>query len=112
MKYATIVITILIITAVLIPGPNLPNVSIGSFDKVIHIGMFCVWAIAVRYDFNPRPFNFSIIFLAGMAFSLFTEILQLLVEGRSFDFYDMVADGIGLMTGLLLSGKILKILGK
>lgn len=112
MKYATVIVSLLIIVAVLIPGPNLPDVNIGGFDKVIHIGMFGLWAVAVRYDFNSKSFKFFIVFLAGMLFSMLTEILQLLVEGRSFDIYDMAADGIGLIGGLLVSGKILKLLGK
>jgi VanZ family protein len=110
MKYATISISLLIIAAVLIPGPNLPDVSIGGFDKVVHMGMFALWAIAVRYDFDTKPFKFFIVFLAGIFFSILTEILQLMIEGRNFDVYDMAADGIGLIAGLLVSGEVLKLL--
>jgi VanZ family protein len=110
MKIFTIIVSLLIIVGVLIPGPNLPDVGIGGFDKVVHIGMFGLWAIVVRYDFDTKPFRFFIVFLAGMLFSILTEILQLLVEGRSFDIYDMAADGIGLIGGLLVSGEVLKFL--
>lgn len=107
MKFATPLISVLIIIAVLIPGKDLPDVSIGGYDKLIHIAMFATWAVAVRYDFNTR-FRFAAIFIAGLLFSLLTEVLQLLVEGRSFDLYDMVADAAGLVLGLLLSGWVLK----
>lgn len=112
MKYATIFVSILIIIAVLIPGGDLPDVSVGGFDKVIHIGMFAVWAVAVRYDFNSPDFRFLFFFAVGMAFSALTEVLQLLVEGRSFDLYDGVADLFGLGLGLLVSGPVLRALNK
>lgn len=111
-KYATIITSALIVIAVLIPGSNIPDVNIVGFDKVVHVGMFMVLAVAVRYDFNSPSFNFIIAFLAGLLFSLFTEILQLMVEGRTFDLYDMIADGIGLLVGLLISGRILRLLGR
>jgi VanZ family protein len=108
MKYATALVSILIVIAVLIPGSNLPDVGIGGFDKLIHVAMFGTWAVAVRYDFNIKPFPWLFTFFVGLLFSGLTEILQLVVEGRTFDVYDMVADTIGLVAGLLVSGPILK----
>jgi VanZ family protein len=111
-KYlSTTVISILIIIAVLIPGSKLPGVEIVGFDKVVHLGMFATWAIAVRYDF-PSRYKVLFIFIAGLFFSFLTEVLQLLAEGRSFDIYDMVADAVGLIIGLLVSRRILKLLGR
>jgi len=108
MKIATIVVSILIIIAVLIPGGNLPDVSIGGYDKLIHMAMFAVWAIAVRYDFGNSRFRYILVFFMGVAFSALTEILQLLVEGRSFDLYDMAADAVGLVVGLLIGAPLVK----
>jgi VanZ family protein len=102
MKYATVIVSILIIIAVLVPGSNLPDVNIGSFDKVVHVAMFTAWAVAVRYDFDRKPFPWPLVLITGIVFSGFTEVLQLLVEGRSFDVYDMAADTLGLIAGLLL----------
>lgn len=107
MKYATFIVSALIVIAVIIPGRDLPDVNIGGYDKLIHVGMFAVWAIAVRYDFRSRASRYIAIFICGMLFSLFTEILQLFVEGRSFDPYDMMADGLGLIVGLALSGIVI-----
>lgn len=108
MKYATLIVSAFIVIAVLIPGGNLPDVGLGGMDKAIHIGMFAVWAIAVRYDFNTKPFPFLIVFVAGLFFSALTEVLQLVVEGRSFDLYDMAADAVGVLAGVLVSGVVLK----
>lgn len=112
MKYATILVSLMILVAVLIPGRDLPDVDIGGYDKLIHFGMFAVWALAVRYDFRTKPSRYYLVFLAGMLFSLFTEVVQLPVEGRSFDPYDMAADGVGLLVGLLISGPILRVIDR
>jgi VanZ family protein len=109
MKYVpSIVVTLLIIVAVLIPGSTIPNVNIIGFDKIVHVTMFFTWAAALHCDF-PRTHYLKIIFL-GLAFSVSTELLQLVAEDRSFDWYDMVADGIGLCVGLLMASTVLSIL--
>ena len=108
MKFTTFFVSVLIIIAVLIPGSNLPDVSIGGYDKVIHIAMFIAWALAVRFDYNRQPFHYALVFLIGIIFSAFTEVLQILVEGRSFDIYDMAADAIGLVIGLAISGPVIR----
>ena len=112
MKIATIIVSILIIIIVLIPGSQVPDVKIIGIDKIVHIGLFGLWAVAVRYDFNSPSFKFLIAFLVGMVFSVVTELLQLLVEGRSFDVQDLVADAIGLLFGLIVSGRVVKLLTK
>jgi VanZ family protein len=110
MKVLTFVVSILIIIAVLIPGSNIPSVSFAGVDKFVHITMFASWAVAIAFDFRTvKPW---IIFLLGLLFSLITEILQLFVEGRSFDFYDMIADGAGLILGLLLAKPFIKIMSR
>lgn len=111
MKYITLLVSALIVIAVLIPGRDLPDVSIGGYDKLIHVLMFAAWAVAVRYDFRDR-FSFALIFGAGVLFSFLTEVLQLLVEGRSFDLYDMAADAIGVIVGLLASKVLLKFIDR
>ena len=109
MKYATLLVSVLIIIAVLIPGQNLPDVSIGGYDKLIHFGMFLVWALAVQSDFGTRLVSRRIFFLvSGVAFSGLTEVVQILVEGRSFDMYDMIADVVGLIAGLLIGPIIIR----
>jgi VanZ family protein len=113
MKYLfTALVSVLIVIAVLIPGPNLPDVGIGGLDKIVHISMFGTWAIAVRHDFNRSNFRFVLVFVIGMCFSLSTEVLQVFVEGRTFDWYDVVADGVGLLAGLALSKTILNLLAR
>ena len=67
-----------------------------------------VWAVAIRFDLPT--INKILVFVIGIAFSCLTEVLQLFTEDRSFDFYDMLADVIGLSTGLILSHLVIRIL--
>ena len=106
MKYATLITSILIIIVVLIPGGNLPSVGTTGIDKLVHVAMFAVWSVAVRFDFNVKPFPYALVFFMGLAFSLLTEILQLPVEDRSFDWFDVAADTVGLVAGLLIGGPV------
>jgi VanZ family protein len=110
LKYFTIIISVLILIVVLIPGANVPNINFIGFDKIVHISMFAAWAVALRFDVvSLRPWA---VVMLGMLFSLFTEITQLFVEGRSFDLYDLVADLVGLMIGVVVAGPINKVLRK
>ena len=109
MKFATLLVSVLILVAVLIPGGNLPDVNRGGYDKLIHFGMFLVWVVALQFDFGTKSLSRRIFFLlAGVAFSALTEVVQILVEGRSFDMYDMIADVVGLIAGLLIGPTIIR----
>ena len=112
MKYfSTTAVTILILIAVLIPGSNIPDVGIGGIDKPVHFLMFFTWSVAVRLDFSPN-FKRALCLLTGIVFSVLTEVLQILVEGRSFDYLDISADTVGLIIGLLSGDYVLKIVLK
>jgi VanZ family protein len=108
MKVLSLIVSVLIVIAVLIPGSSIPDVEFIGVDKFVHIAMFSSWAIAIGYDFpSTRPW---LVFILGLGFSIFTEFLQLFIEGRSFDFYDMIADAGGLLLGLILIRPATKIL--
>jgi len=83
----------------------------GGFDKLVHFCMFFTWAVAVRLDFSPE-FKWPRAFLAGVVFTVLTEVLQLFAEERSFDYFDMLADTIGLFAGLWSGEMVLKIVLK
>jgi VanZ family protein len=108
MRFLAVIASALIIIAVLLPGSTIPDVGVVGVDKFVHIAMFAGWAVAVRYDYpNIKAW---LVFVYGLLFSVLTEILQLFIEGRSFDLYDMMADGAGLLLGLLLTKPALRIL--
>lgn len=107
----TAIISVLIIVAVLLPGSQIPDVSIVGFDKFVHVGMFGTWALAVRYDFRHKPFSFLLAVGIGLLFSLGTEVLQVFVEGRTFDGWDIAADAVGLLIGFLVASPVLRAVG-
>lgn len=109
MKYATVVVSVLILIAVLLPGSKIPDVGPGGFDKVVHFGMFVVWTIALRYDLDRRkPFPYGMALMLGVGFSALTEVIQILTEDRTFDVYDMMANLLGVLTGLAVSGPVVR----
>jgi VanZ family protein len=110
MKYlATIFVTVLILVAVLLPGSKIPSVGFQGIDKLAHFTLFYMWSLAIRFDFNNN-FKWIIGFIAGLTFSYLTEVLQLLVEDRAFDYYDIIADTAGLSVGLATGIFVLKII--
>lgn len=98
----TIIVTALILAVVLLPGSALPETpGIPGFDKMVHFLMFLTLAIAIHIDFgltDGRRLGIAIV--AALVFSALTEALQLLVEGRSAELFDLVADMSGFIAGL------------
>jgi glycopeptide antibiotics resistance protein len=98
MKYwSSIGATLLIFVAVLLPGGNIPRVDFPHFDKLVHITLFTIWAIAMRRDF-PQLGIWQLLAI-GFSFGLITEFVQLFTEHRSFDILDFAADGVGIFVG-------------
>ena len=110
MKVLTLIVSILILIAVLIPGSQIPDVNVIGVDKVVHICMFTAWAVALRFDFPNL--KIWLVFALGMVFSVVTEVVQIFAEGRTFDLYDMIFDAIGLSIGLAISKPVIKLLNR
>lgn len=110
MKYpATIIVTIVALTAVLWPGSALPDTGGLPIDKLAHFVIFVTWTVAVVHDFRLKWYT---ALLAAMLFALGTECLQLGVEGRSFDLNDLIADAAGAVFGVANSSFIIRITKK
>jgi hypothetical protein len=94
-RILSIVATAIVLTAVLLPGRDIPDVGVPGMDKAVHLLMFACWSLALRFDFallSRRP----VLLLAIGFFAAFcTETMQLAVEGRSFDPADAAFDIIG-----------------
>jgi VanZ family protein len=99
----TIVVTILILVAVLLPGASLPDSpGIPGFDKLVHFVMFLILAAAALRDFQlAGRRRVALAIIASLAFSALTEALQLMVDGRSSELVDMAADMAGFIVGII-----------
>jgi hypothetical protein len=108
---------IIIFVLVTMPGKDIPKVSFLeeiSFDKVVHMGLFCVLVVLVCWPFyksdvphTKKLQYFFIIALSGSAWGYCTELIQKFwVEiGRTYDLFDWAADSLGAVAGYIFARK-------
>jgi len=97
MKYIpAIIVTIVILIVVSIPGRSIPRFGFNGLDKTAHLLFFCTWSLSVQFGFTTRS-RWRWILFAGIIFGLITEVIQIFVKERSFDFFDVLFDTFGLM---------------
>jgi VanZ family protein len=99
--WPSLVWTFLILLACSLPGKEIPEAPLfPHFDKLVHFGLFFVWSILwlARY-----PSRWLVILVSGIIFGIFIEFYQeWLPIGRSFDWWDAVADSFGAVTGTII----------
>ena len=92
-----------------IPGHDLPDLGLWSFDKVVHAIEFGLLGIllyrALRF---PRPVwrPYLLTLLIGIPFAALDEIHQLFVPGRFCDIYDFLMDVAGIVLFAGISARI------
>lgn len=98
--WPAIVWTLLILTLCLAPSSDLPEApSIEGLDKIVHIGLFAVWSFLWT---NYKPGKAPGILLLGVVMGTAIEFLQeMTAMGRSFEWWDLAADVLGLLIGSL-----------
>ena len=90
-----------------IPGSALPEQSWFidiQLDKWIHIGLFSVLIFLWCSSFQlGLPGTAWIIIILAITYGLLVEFVQKTwIPNRSFDLYDVIADGIGSIIGLVV----------
>jgi hypothetical protein len=88
-----------VVVGSLIPGPVLQKVDVS--DKVMHSGAYCmlmVW-FAGFYRRDLYPMIAAVLIALGVGL----DVLQLLTETRSFDWFDVGMNAAGVGFGLVLS---------
>jgi hypothetical protein len=89
--------TLCILLACTIPGKSIPSSPVIGFDKVVHIGLFGVW-IVLWLLATKR--NAIACIAAGIIYGVALEIYQqLLPFDRTFDWWDALADAVGVLLG-------------
>lgn len=97
--------TLGILLACLIPGNEVPQVSIPFADKWVHFIIFAgfsfLWLSTFKHANTSKG---MLIFILSIILGYAVELLQDsgITRGRSYDVYDVVADGIGGVLGVLL----------
>ncbi len=81
-----------------------------AIDKLVHFALFAAWTIAIIYEFDIRKWYVAI--FAGLLFALFSELIQIPTDERTFDFNDLIADGAGVIFGYANAGFVIRIAKK
>jgi VanZ family protein len=108
-RYKSVAITWFVIMCFLffLPGSDLPQANwleVIYFDKIVHIGLFAVLIFLCRssFDLDFNHYNWGLLFSAVL-YGLAVEFIQKYwVPNRSFDLFDLLADSIGSVLGLIV----------
>ncbi len=95
--------TLVILAALLLPGDSIPEVSLVGFDKLAHLTVFLVfgWLWMAALDL-PSARRAWWVFVGGCVYAVGTELLQAgLPLGRSPEVFDLAADALGTLVGVL-----------
>ncbi len=96
-KYLAFGITLIIFVLCTMPSEQLPNGN----DKIAHSVAFAGWAFCWQFAFK----NYTKTLILGIIYGILIEFWQGSLPTsfhRSFDWYDALADGIGVLIGLFL----------
>jgi VanZ family protein len=93
----------LVVVGSLIPGPALQTVHVS--DKAMHAGAYFVLMVwfAGFYRHTAYPVIATVLLALGLAL----DLLQLLTDTRSFDWYDVAMNSAGVILGFVLSTVLL-----
>lgn len=90
-----------------IPGQELNDFNIFPNDKVIHfteyavLGFITSWSFIGANENTLTPGRVTIVVLLGWVFAFSDELHQYFVPDRAADPYDLLADMIGVLAGLI-----------
>ena len=87
---------------------HIPNYFFHNLDKIIHFGVYFVLGYLITRAFSLGNFNnltgkiFSLSISLGALYGLSDEFHQMFVPGRSMDFFDFLADVVGIAIAQLV----------
>ena len=85
-----------------IPGKSVPTVFAFTWDKLLHvIEYFVLGILGYRAYENRYKYITIIISMFGIFFGCIDEIWQSFIPGRYPSYYDVIADGIGVILGVI-----------
>ena len=82
----------------LLPTSNLPKVSVN--DKLVHFSAYFI--IGAWFSGIIKRKNYLVFGIVLLGFSYLIEVLQGLSKYRSFEWQDLLANGLGIAVALLL----------
>ena len=92
---------LLILIGSSIPGKSVPTVFAFTWDKLLHvIEYFFLGVLGYRAYEDRHKYITIIVSMFGILFGCFDEIWQSFTPGRHPSYYDVIADGIGVILGV------------
>lgn len=94
-----------VITSIL-PSESLPIDYIFGYDKLLHAIKFLIFSVILYNFLHYTDLNYSkklLIYIPLQFYPIVDEVLQLKIPSRSYSAYDILANYIGLMIGVILS---------
>lgn len=99
-----------------IPAEDFPSLTIFSYDKLLHLGVYLVLAVLthrafIHQDWFPSVSRHAFLW-TGLIIALYAasdELHQFLVPGRTPDVFDWLADIGGALLAMLLVAVIRKV---
>lgn len=94
-----------------IPTDKLPEINVVNFDKVVHAGVyfmliFLLWLYVPKIQ-QLSPIRFLFLCAICILFGFTVELLQgTFTETRQFDWYDIVANSLGVLLFAVMKQKI------
>jgi VanZ family protein len=114
-----IIFTLLVTAVFLLPANNVPKVNLPLLDKLVHVFIHCVlsllwlWYFFTADKYHILTKNVFVILLVCFCYGVLIEALQhWFTRSRTFDLFDIVANGIGSFLGLFTFWIIQKKLSK
>ncbi len=94
-----------VITSIL-PSESIPIDYIFGYDKLLHAIKFAIFSI-ILYNFlhytKLKYANKLLIYIPLQFYPIIDELLQLHVPSRSYSAYDILANYVGLLIGLIVA---------
>jgi VanZ family protein len=95
--------SVLLMAAMFVPVPHTPLDEMGfPVDKIIHLFLFSILYLLWTWAFRERKRGLITAAWVAIAIGMFTEIVQGFLPWRSFEYHDLIGDGLGILIGFLL----------
>ena len=99
---------LLIISVSSIPGNSIPRFILLSWDKLLHMVEYSILGYLAVNSFRAISKNqVIVIIISCLGFACFDELWQSLIPGRFSSGLDIIADGIGIIIGIIFGLRLI-----
>ena len=87
-----------------------PDLGFTWQDKLFHFSAFLVYGLFIQFGFRHIEVKYKtiIVILIGSLYGLSDELHQYFIPGRFTEFYDWLADTLGVIFSILVWNKLVK----